>query len=368
MKCFNYVCFDPMYKENNAETKREKIWRILRNIYLWLIVVNFGYSIFGMLIAITLTAIRLDMKIVTSTAPNCLFKIIFGVRLISIWLHQKDFQHIVNTLMDLFPVSHEDQVKYKIGKYLKNFCNLKRIYAGSVITVAVLFGLTPILEFFKTGIWINTLPYNDWYPFDPYCPEFYTVLLLWQYWMSLTIAIVVIGLELILYGLITLTAMQFDILKVDLSEFKNTASNCGLENMKKLVDRQNFLIGLCDKLEIIFSPSIFTFVAGFSCIMSLLCFQLSVNFEIMHFLKYGSQLFTSLLGMWLLFHYGQSLIDSSSSLADGIYESEWFESENPQIKNGIILIILRAQKHSKLTSKFLTISLYHFGSVSMKPT
>ena len=97
--------------------------------------------------------------------------------------------------------------------------------------------------------------------------------------------------------------------------------------MNNFIDRQNNLIELCEKLEKIFSPSIFVFVAGSSCIMSLLCFQLSVNFEAMHFLKYGIQLSTSLLGMWFFFKNGQSLIDSSSSVADGIYESE-----NPQIK------------------------------------
>ena len=281
-------------------------------------------------------------------------------------MHQNDFQHIFNTLKDLFPVSDDDQMKYKIRKYQMNFCFLKRIYAGAVIAVALLFGLTPILDFFKTGIWINALPYNDWYPFDPYCPELYTIVLLWQYWMSSNIAIVVIGLELILYGLITLIAMQFDILKFDLSQFKDTPSNPGLEEMNNFIDRQNNLIELCEKLETIFSPSIFVFVAGSSCIMSLLCFQLSVNFKAMHFLKYGIQLSTSLLGMWFFFKNGQSLIDSSSSVADGIYESEWYESENPEIKRGIILIMLRAQKPSKLTSKFLTISLYQFKSVSIK--
>lgn len=65
--------------------------------------------------------------------------------------------------------------------------------------------------------------------------------------MSSIIVIVVIGLELILYGLITLIAMQFVILKIDLSEFKDTPRNHGLENMKKLINRQNILIKLCNK-------------------------------------------------------------------------------------------------------------------------
>lgn len=367
-KCLKYVCFDPMYQKNNAETKREKLWRIIRNTYFCLVVVNFGYTTSTMLIAMILKMISHDLNTFAKITPNCLLKIILFVRLISICLHQKDFQYIVNRLKDLFPESHEDQMKYKIGKYQKQFCYLKRIYAGFLITVTSITALIPIFKFFKTGIWINTLPYNNWYLFDPYYPELYTIVLLWQFWISLTIAVLVVGLDLFLYGLITLIAMQFDILKFDLSEFKDTPSNTGIEDMKILIDRQNILIELCDKLELIFSPSIFMFVAGFSFIMSLMGFQLSVHFDIIHFFKFVSQLSTSLLGMWLLFHYGQSLIDSSSSLADGIYESEWYESENLQIKKGIMLIILRAQKPSKLTSKFLTISLYHFGSVSIKTT
>lgn len=368
VKCSKYVCFDPMYQINNSETKREKRWRILRNTYFWIFVVNVGYSTSTMFIAMILTMIRYDLDTFAKTTPNFLLKIILLVRLISICLHQNDFQYIVNTLKDLFPESHEDQMKYNVGKYQKQFCYLKRIYAGFLITVTSITSLTPIFNFLKTGIWINTLPHNNWYSFDPYCPELYTIVLLWQFWISLKIAVLVIGLELFLYGLTTQIAMQFDILKVDLSEFKDTQSNTGIEDMKTLIDRQIILIELSDKLETIFSPSIFCFVAGFSFIMSLMGFQLSVNFEIMYFLKFIGQLFTSLLEMWLLFYYGQTLIDSSSSLADGIYESEWYESENPQIKKGIILIILRAQRPSKLTSLFLTISLYHFGSVSIKTT
>ena len=186
--------------------------------------------------------------------------------------------------------------------------------------------------------------------------------------MSSILAVLLIGSELILYSSIALIAMQFDILKIDLSEFKDTPSNPGLDNMKKLIHRQNNLIDLCDKLETIFSPSIFLLTGGFSLMMCLLGFQLSVKFELMHYLKFGTQLTTVLLVLWLLFSYGQSLIDSSSSLADGIYESEWYESENPQIKKGIILIILRAQKPSQLTSKFSTISLFNFGSVGIQIT
>lgn len=128
VKCLNVVCFNPMNLQK-AVTKREKLWRILRIAYFWLVVINYVYSIFGMFAALFMSGVSPDMETVTSTVPNCLFLIIFVVRLTSIWLNRKDYQNLINTLKELYPVSHEDQKKYKVAKYLKKFCYLKRIYA-----------------------------------------------------------------------------------------------------------------------------------------------------------------------------------------------------------------------------------------------
>ncbi|CAO1422834.1 unnamed protein product [Diamesa serratosioi] len=348
-----------------AETKREKFWRILRDSYFWLFIVNFVYFTIGMNTALIIIAMSYDMEMVTSKAPNCLFLIIFAVKITSIWLNQKDYQHIFNTLKDLFPSSHEDQMKYKTGKYLREFCILQKIQAVFAISALLMFSLNPIFKFIETGIWINPLPYTNWFPFDPYCPELYTIVLLWQYWLTSVAIIVALGMESVLYCLIILIAMQFDILKIELSEFKDSKDCPGLENMKKLIDRQNLLIELCDKLETIFAPSLCVFITGSSFNICLCCFQLSVDFELMHHIKFGMHLCSALLRLWLLFMYGQSLIDSSLSLTDGIYESKWYESENQQIKKGILLIMLRAQSPSKLTGlKFTSISLLHFGSIT----
>lgn len=69
VKCFNFVCFNPMIIQK-AVTKREKLWKIIRNAYLWLVVVNFAYSRFGMYTALIINGVFSYSKTVTSSAPN----------------------------------------------------------------------------------------------------------------------------------------------------------------------------------------------------------------------------------------------------------------------------------------------------------
>lgn len=48
--------------QEKPTTRREKLLKILRNAYFWLVVGNFAYSFFGMYTAFVLTAIDNDMN------------------------------------------------------------------------------------------------------------------------------------------------------------------------------------------------------------------------------------------------------------------------------------------------------------------
>lgn len=110
---------------------------------------------------------------------------------------------------------------------------------------------------------------------------------------------------------------------------------------------------------------LYTFITG-SILMCLILF---------HFLTTKVTVFTALIDIiyletivtqtWLLCFYGQKLIDSSSGVADAIYDSDWTEVDDCYFKKQIVLILIRSQRPKRLSAMgFADISLETFAAVS----
>jgi hypothetical protein len=75
-----------------------------------------------------------------------------------------------------------------------------------------------------------------------------------------------------------------------------------------------------------------------------------------------------LIQLFIRSFYGQQLFDSSSKIAEAIYDSGWEKITDLRIKNDLQMVLIRAQRPSKLTTiKFSTLSLVQFMNVSEFP-
>lgn len=190
--------------------------------------------------------------------------------------------------------------------------------------------------------------------------------MLWIDYIAYFLLMFLLASDSLLYALITMISMEFEILKSDLLEINLVPKPRRTEKMNELTDHHNKLLDISDTLQNIYSLTFLLALAISSVILCAVVFQLSivsVNFETTSF--YVPYIF--LLGgqIYLLCLFGQKLIDASESVGDGIFYSGWEDTDDNSFKRRFILLILRSHRAKKLSAMgFADIALKSFTSVS----
>jgi gustatory receptor len=131
--------------------------------------------------------------------------------------------------------------------------------------------------------------------------------------------------------------------------------------LKNFVDSHNKLIELSDAVQEIFGLYVLLFVAQSSLVISLMCFQLASTDQLNYLAPF---ILTTLNQVWLMCHFGQKLHDSSSSVADGIFECDWYQLDDRKMKRIIPFIIQRCQREKVIKARgFAVIKLSTFMGV-----
>jgi gustatory receptor len=229
----------------------------------------------------------------------------------------------------------------------------------STLLVFVICGLfvAPIVKYISTGIWINKLPTELWFPFDPYNPKFYTCVFVWQALCSFFSITALAASDPTFISLCVLTSLNFGILGKDLEESEVT---------NQLINRHQELLEISENLQKIFSKQLLFFFLTASLIICLISYQLSVatDFEIISaFAPFFMGMVTQ---VFLYCYHGQKIIDAGGEVAKSAYESKWFEKSDKKIKAATMMITIRAQKCVKITlMSFFTVSKEQFVMVSV---
>ncbi|CAO1342318.1 unnamed protein product [Diamesa hyperborea] len=288
----------------------------------------------------------------TNLAPCMGFVILALMKTyVVVYRNQETFTEIIETLGKLFPKSMEEQQKYKVGIIFKRQKALNIFFSAIYMTIFVIFNLMPIFIciqiYYTDGIIHKEFPYMMWHPFDAYQPVVFEFCYLLVIWAAFTCDIAVLSTDLLYSNVLTLLCMQFDILKRDLEHLNAEESKECIIELKKKVLLHMELIEISEKLEDIFSMSIL------------------INF-VGNLIKFSIYLFSSLSQILLMCYYGDQLKESSSSIAEGVYNSNWYNGQ-PAIKKQMSLVLLRAQRPQYLTAhKFSNVSLMSFTLVTIR--
>jgi 7tm Odorant receptor len=169
----------------------------------------------------------------------------------------------------------------------------------------------------------------------------------------------------LLYALITMITMEFDILKDDLMNLKLPPKGDGLEIIRNFSDRHNKLLGLGEKLQNIFALSFFFSCTISSLVLCFVAFQLSRASDVSTYSLYVPYLSLMAGQILLLCFHGQKMINASQSVADGVYNCGWENFDDESFKRQLLLIIIRSQRPKKLTAlNFADVTLGSFTSVN----
>lgn len=358
---FRFITFD-LKTVSTTRKVSENVKTILKDIFFWFSTIN--VCLFVTLSTVNTFKSSFGMKALTFAMPLLTSTSLVLVKCLTVYLNKEAISEILSELKSVFPKGQSKQKKYKIKQYFRSYKTFSRLYSFLFMVPCLSVIAVPLFKLISSGSLV--FPLNTWFPFDYSRNYVYAICLMWAIWSCLNSVIILIAIDTLMFVLITLIAMEFDILQVDFTDLKSVkAANVG-KRTNELIQRHNCLIDLSKKLEKVFSPSfLFNFVQS-SLVICLTAFQYTTSSEATQFLFNGSYCAATLNQIWLLCYFGQKIIDSSGKVGDGAYDCSWENFKDPEVGKALILIIKRTQTSTKLTAmNFAEISLQSFKNVGL---
>ena len=351
--------FKPLRENANV---KEKVLFFARTNYNRLCFVSHALSCFSML-SYTLTHYD-DFEVVSNTLTTSLFMILIGFsKGFGIFLRRDEIWNIFPELEVMQQRRVGLNKKYSIKNYLDDYHGHIKVFLFPCVSSFFQL-LVPFFVYFIYGT--MELPFPYWFPFDVYCQGVFPFVLTWTTFVAFNTDVFLMSADSFLYGLLTVIAMEFHVIKIDLMDIGLVPEIEKPKRAKILIDHHNQLLNVCDKMQEIFAPIYLIIVTMSSLMFCSILFQLSIigiNVAAMAFLV----TFMGIIGgqSLLLCLYGQKLIDASESLSEGVYNCGWEEFTDEKFKKQLVLMILRSQKAKRLSAmNFANISLENFTTVS----
>lgn len=356
---FKFVTFN-LTTCSRTKSLRENLKIIFSDIFFWFSAIN--VCLFVTLSAANSLRKSFDMKAFTFAVPLLTSTSLVVVKCLTVYCNKRNISDILKYLKDIFPKNKLQQRNYKIKRYFRSYKIFATIYAFMFMVPCVCVMIIPLINLLSTGE--KAFPLNTFIPFDFQHNVTYAITFLWTIWSCANSVIILIAIDTLMFVLITLISMEFDVLQIDLIGLKNVQSSAVEMRAEKLIQRHNDLIAYSGKLEKVFSPSfLYNFVQS-SFVICLTAFQYTTSSEATQLLFNGSYCAAILNQIWLLSFFGQKVINASERVGDGAYGSGWENTDNVKVRKAVMMTIQRAQRPTKLTAmNFTEISLTSFTSV-----
>lgn len=302
-----------------------------------------------------------DFTIVVRAISDSSIFIHIQLKTLTIFWCRKGFSMFYQDLKSIFESrSRAKSITGATGKYFKTNNRVAKFYIFLFVSINIVNGLSLALYIFTEK---RAFISNLWFPFDEFQANLFPVALIWELLVIYFFLAFLVSSDLLLYSLIILIALEFDLMKSDLSNLKVQSKKERRRTIATWVDRHNKLFELSKKLQELFELS---FVYNFIMSAIIICLLL------FHLLAFANNFYLTMVDIialatvigstFTLCYFGQKLIDSSAG--GGIYECDWTDVDVPDFKKQLVIIMIRAQRSTRLTAMgFADLSLETFANV-----
>lgn len=359
LKCLKLAGFDPLTNNKDDKSLKSKLMTFYHGFYIASVIAILPMS--GMAVIQN----SLNMQILTRVIPLFVISTISLAKFISIAVKREAFIAMVEKCQQLFQTNYEEKLKVDVARELRMFKRIEQACVNTGVCVLSLFLAFIVFRMISTGNWIQKFPIELWYPFDEYDPRVHGFVLLWVVSMTTVFVYALLGIDFLVYGLITTIAIAHDHLCHQLESLHRIPEDKIVPELKRFVRFHQDLICICNTLEEIFSLSNLINFFGISIIICDVGFQVIDGTNAEYSIKYTGMLCSALSQILMLCFFGTKLMDSSEKISTAVFASGWNELSNKEAKHLILMIAMRSQRPCVLkASKFSTISLKAYGSVS----
>ncbi|XP_058066418.1 odorant receptor 4-like [Anopheles bellator] len=236
------------------------------------------------------------------------------------------------------------------------------------IVMGIAFTILPIAEMIyhhhHTGAWVRKLPFNIWWPFDPYGGSKYFWFVYPLYFViGFTGIIIHMAFDCLFCILAAHLCMHFRILKLNIAQMVATGERD--VNRARLYDAivtHQDLMGCSVFMQNVFSVALFINFFGSSIIICIQAFMITTvtGYTLSKFVLF---MLCFLIELLMLCAYGEDIVQSSGDIADATYNCLWYE-ENKSFRMSVSQIMLKSQEPMILTAwKIWPIQIKTFSSI-----
>ncbi|KAG5679902.1 hypothetical protein PVAND_009438 [Polypedilum vanderplanki] len=360
-KIFKIFCIDFESEKLKNLTKWDKIKKFLKLCYITTSLISLViFLILQIILIIIQPKISLD-DIIEFVGRSVSTPLAFTI----IFLYTKRKNQIIkilNQFRKIFPKYKMSEDKKKLQNYYNSTVNIfGKFYIrfnSFLIVIYVLFLIKGILQN------DDTVALRIWLPKsinrENFCYKIFEFI--WTISITVNCLIPLCSNNLMIVTFTTILVINFEILKNDLKVALNN-SKIQLKDLKLIVDRHNELFEISRNVREHFSILLFIIFVQGSFTFSFYCAMIFISTDEKQ-ISYIINIIFGIPTMYLQYHYGQKLIDSSENLENGILESNWYNIKNKKIKKSLIILILRLRKSEYLTGeKWVTIQRETFTKV-----
>ncbi|XP_022904516.1 odorant receptor 85c-like [Onthophagus taurus] len=169
-------------------------------------------------------------------------------------------------------------------------------------------------------------------------------------------SLVIVNSTILICGLLRHVELQFKKLFSYIMLISTVKTSKLSETVKFCVEYHHEIIKFVENINLSFGSQLVVHVTLTSLVISILGFEILMEDDLFESVRYGMHLSGWLLLLFTICHFGQNLMDESTSLAIAAYNTPWYNSP-VSIQKDILLILIRSQKP-------LTLNAMNLGDLS----
>nr|XP_036228917.1 odorant receptor 85c-like [Bactrocera oleae] len=316
----------------------------------------------------------------TMTLSYAGFVLVGTIKMFYMRRKKAEMTRFLQLMYTIFPHTEPQQKMMNLRRHL---CQCTIVMSGFATIFMLLiwtYNLYPYMQRQIYDCWLQVRSVNKTLPYESYIPWNWHDH--WSFYLYYTLQSIAgyhsasgqIASDLVLCAMATQIIMHYEYVAQTITEYRPQLVDCKISRAPRLNARASKayckdMKFLCDIIayhanilslsdimnEVLGVPLLVNFMTS-SFVICFVGFQMTMDAEPDYMVKLFLFLFSSLIQIYLICHYGQQLIDASSNVARAIYNHDWIHS-HVHYQRMLVLVAARAQKPAMLkATSFVHIS------------
>jgi uncharacterized membrane protein len=342
---FNFILEEDPWKA--PATKAEKL-KIFAKFALFIFHIS-SILVYGALFLQLLRPKTFNLDTSISGAIFCL--VIFTAPAKYLKIHSNRTQ--INEILRILPQKVLNTEK--LGKGLRIYkiaCRIFFIYSSLGLAMILKHSVVGVVHGKRDFIFSLDLP------FDAKSDVAFPLILAWMVAVHFTTLYTFVMGEVFVYVLIYITAVEFDKLSEKFGHLQ-------VKMIPDLVNRQNRLIGVRNRLENVFSVTFLLNHVGCILIVCIAAFRISIAQHYSDIVLFQFVFCITIFRIFLQCFFSQMLKDSSERVAEAVYSCGWEDFKEVRVRRALALVMQRSHRSIAFTIwNFSQITMEQFATVS----